>query len=193
MGVFLGLGYTELAQTGLGDGFAKGVLHFFLGEEDMKSGERSVVRSKGAVVQGNGVHAFFGHVVLCEHVGELAGAVVAEVVEDYGIAGLDLGEGLAVFGDHDGLDEFVGDVGVVGCLDALKGAFELCTFALDKHVVGFLDAVPALVTVHGVESAADGGHAAGGLRHLLFQFLYESIAAAGIGVASVHETVHVHL
>ena len=86
MGVFLGLGYAELLAASLGDHFADGVGYVFLVEEDMQSGELVIVGGQAAVVQGDGLHALLRHVLLGEHCRDLAGAVVAEVVEDDGVA-----------------------------------------------------------------------------------------------------------
>ena len=137
------------------------------------------------------MHAFLRHVLLRQHGGQLAGAVVAEIVEDDGIAFLDPGQrGAGSVGHDDGLDKLVGHVGVVGGLDAFRSGGERRTLPFDQQVVRFLDAVPALVAVHGVETAADRGDAAGGFGHLLLQFGDEALAAARVGVAAVHEGVN---
>ena len=193
VGVLLRLGDAQLALAGLGDGLAEGIVHQLLVEEDMHAGEGGIVRGEAAVVQREGVHPLFRHVLLRQHGRQLAGAVVAEVVEDDGVALLDLGEGLAVLGDHDRLDELVGHVGVVGCLDAVDGALERGALAFDQQVVGLLDAVPALVAVHRVETAAHGSDLARGLGHLLLELLEEALAAVRVGVAAVHEGMDIDL
>ena len=157
----------------------------------MHAGEGGVIGSEAAVVQRKGVHAFFRHILLGEHGGEFAGAVVAEVVEDDGISFLDGGNGLAALGNHDGLDELVGDIGIVAGLDAFLGAFKGVALAFDQEIVGLFHAVPALVAVHGIEAAADGCHLAGGFGHLLFQLLNEAQTTAGVRVAAVHEGVDI--
>ena len=86
VGVFLGLGDAELPASGLGDYLADGVGHVLFVEEDVQSGELVVVGGQAAVVQGDGLHALLRHVLLGEYCGDLAGAVVAEVVEDDGVA-----------------------------------------------------------------------------------------------------------
>ena len=98
----------------------------------------------------------------------------------------------SVLRNHDGLDEFVRNVGVIAGLDALLGRCKRGALAFHQEVVGFLNAVPALVAVHGVESAADRGHLTGGFGHLLFQFFHKAEAAAGVRVTAVHEGVHIH-
>ena len=193
MGVFLRLGDAQLALAGLGDRLAQGVADQLFVEKDVHAGEGGVVRREAAVVERNGVHSLFRHVLLRQHGGQLTGAVVAEIVEDDGVAFLDLGEGRAVLGDHDRLDELVGHVGVVGRLDAVDGGLESRALALDEQVVGLLDAGPALVAVHRVEAAAHGSDLARGLGHLLLELLEEALAAARVGVAAVHEGVDIDL
>ena len=158
----------------------------------MNAGEGGVVGGEAAVVERNCVHAFLGHVLLGEDAGEFTGAVVAEIVEDDGISFLNCGNGLSVFGDHDGLDELIRDIGVVAGLDTGLGAFKSGALSFYKEVVGLFHAAPAFVTVHGVEAAADGCHLAGGFLHLLFKFGHKAKAAAGVCVTAVHEGVHVH-
>ena len=70
--------------------------------------------------------ALFRHVLLGEHCGNLAGAVVAEVVEDDGVALGDESQGLAG-GIHAavGLYELVGHALVVGALHGGYGVGEL--------------------------------------------------------------------
>src|SRR6202040_4206517 len=56
--------------------------------------------------------------------------------------------------------------------------------------VGFFDALPAIVAVHGVVAAADGGdltHAQ--FAHLLFELTEKIYSAVGRSVAPVHEAV----
>ena len=203
MGVFLGLGDAELPASGLGDYLADGVGHVLLVEEDVQSGELVVVGGQAAVVQGDGLHALLRHVLLGEHCGDLAGAVVAEVVEDDGIALGDESQGLAG-GIHAavGLYELVGHALVVGALHGGYGVGELLALTAYDQVVGHLDTVPPLVAVHGVVAADDAGDD-GTLRGigvfgtelsaLGLQLLYEALAAAGVAVAAVHEAVDIYL
>ena len=143
-------------------------------------------------MKGNGVHAFFGHVLLRQYGGEFAGAVVAEVVEYHGIAFFYLGEGLpGCVGDDYGLYEFVGDICVVRGLDTVYGRGEFLAYTIDYQVICFLYAVPSLVAVHGVETAAYGSDFACGFGHFGLKLFEEAFAAAGVGVAAVHEGVDI--
>lgn len=190
VGVFLGFGYVELLFAVVGKVFAEGVLHILLGEEDVHAGKRSVVGGHAVVLQsGQGVHPLFGHVVLGEHYGELLGAVVAVVEEDYHVAGLDGAvDGRVVDGEH----EFVGHVGVVALLHGLNHVSGLLAFALHEEIVGHFHAVPAFVAVHGVVAADNRGYGAGALLAVLRQLLDEAFAGARVGVTAVHEAVQEH-
>ena len=112
--VFLSLGYTQLPLPGLCHSLAQGLVHQFLVEENMHTCKGCVVWSEAAVVERNGVHSFLRHVFLGKCGGELARTVVAEVVEDDGIAFLYLRERLARGVGHDyRLHELVGDVCII--------------------------------------------------------------------------------
>ena len=67
---------------------------------------------------------------------------------------------------------------------------EFCSLAFCQEVISFLDPVPSLVAVHGVEPSAYAGHLAAAFLHVVFKFFYEALSAARIGIPSVHEAVH---
>ena len=62
--------------------------------------------------------------------------------------------------------------------------------AVHQRVVSDLHALPALVAVHGVVTADDRGQPARRCGHVLLEVGDESLAAARVGVAAVHEAVH---
>ena len=187
--VLLRLGRVELLEALLTEVFAQGVLDVLLGEEDVEACERGVVGRHAVVLQaGDGVHSLLGHVLLCEDDGELLGAVVAVVEEDDDVALLDGAVDERVV---DGLDELVGDAFVVAFLHGLEEVFGLFAFGADEQVVGYLDAFPAFVAVHGVEAAYDAGDVGiAGFLTFLQHLSDEALAALGVGVAAVHEAVH---
>ena len=193
MCVLLGLRDAQLTLSGLGHGLSESIGDLFLVEEYVHSRERCVIGSEAAVVERQGMHSLLGHVVLGEHRGELAGSVVAEVEEYHRIALLHPGDRLSSLSDYHGLDELVGDVGVIRSLDRLESRSVLGTLSLDEHVVGLLDAAPALVAIHCIEPSADSGDLSHAFRHLLLELLDEAVTAVGVGVAAVHEAVHIHL
>src|ERR1700761_4133271 len=60
---------------------------------------------------------------------------------------------------------------------------------MDESAVGALDALPAIVAIHGVVAAGHGGDLAAELAELLFEPRDVVDAAVGRRVAAVHETV----
>ena len=193
--ILLGLGRVQLLEALAADVFAQCVLYVLLGEENVQALERCVVRSHAVVLQaGYGLHALFRHVLLCEDDGQFLGPVVAVVVEDDDVALLDASVDVGV---DEGLHEFVGvlmllGVAVVASLHGLYHVGALPALALDELVVGHLDAVPALVAVHGIESAYDAGYGSCAyLVDVLLQVGDEALARLRVGVASVHEAVYV--
>ncbi len=153
--------------------------------------EGSVVRSHAVVLQTwDGLHAFLRHVLLREHLCELLGTVVAEVDEDYYVALLDVAVHVGI---ADGLNELVGSALVVALLHGLYHVGSLLASAVDEQVVCLLDAVPALVAVHGVEAADDAGDVGVVGSALCGDLLDEALAGLRVGVAAVHEAVYEEL
>ncbi len=194
VGVLLCLCSVELCESVLGEIFAEGVLHVFLRIENVHALEGSVVRSHAVVLQaGNGVHAFFGHVLLSEHDGKFLGAVVAVVEEDDNVAFLDAS---VYVGINEGFHELVGvlvvfAVAVVAALHAFNHVGHLAALAFNELVVGNLHTVPALVAVHGVETTNDAGDVCTVCVTYFLKVGNEAFAALGVGVAAVHEAVNV--
>lgn len=118
---------------------------------------------KGGVVLGEGheVGKLRGNLTreavevgLRERAGHLTSAIGAEVEEDDGVA---IGYALVLAGKR--LDELItAVVGGVRGLDASMGA-GLTVERLGDDVVGKLDALPAVIAVHGVITARNGGDA----------------------------------
>ncbi len=132
-----------------------------------------------------------------EGAGGFAGAVGAEIEEDHGVVVADHAARDGWFsrrgfgGDYGGDDEFVGDAFFVAGADGGDGIGEFRVgFAVDHGAIGFFDAVPAIVAVHGVVAADDGGDLADAVfAHFLFERLEEFDAAVGRSVAAVGEAV----
>src|SRR5574344_25015 len=193
VGVFLCLGDTQLISASPGNSFSESILDFFLVKEDMESGEGGIVGSKAAVIQRNGVHTLIRHSILCQHIGKLAGTVVAEIEEYHRIPLFYLCERPAVLDNDNRLDEFVCDVRIIRRLDPLGGGGEFRALALDEHIIRFFDTRPAFVSVHCIETAADCSNLACGRCHLLLELLHESKSAVRVGIASVHETMYIDI
>ena len=136
------------------------------------------------------MHALCRHILLSEHLSELACAVVAEVDEDDHVAFLNRAVDGGVV---DRLDELVGHAFVVALLHGLDQVSSLLTLALDEQVVSLLDAVPALVAVHSVEAAYDAGDVRAVVVAYLLDISDESLAALRVSVTTVHEAVYIDI
>src|SRR6202043_3463209 len=98
-----------------------------------------------------------------ERVGDLAGAVGPEIVEDDRVVVANQAHGRrgwsGATGNYDRLDEFLGEVVLVALLQRGNGiagfGFRL---AVGEGLVGELDALPAVVAIHGVIAADEGGY-----------------------------------
>jgi hypothetical protein len=92
----------------------------------------------------------------------------------------------------EGLDELVGLVLGVAVLDGLDRVIGLGALALDESIDGHLDAVPALVTVHGVVAANKSDELANAnLLDSLKELLDVLVGRLGSSVAAVAEGVDV--
>ena len=136
------------------------------------------------------MHALFGHILLCEHLCELFGAVVTEVHEDHYVALTDASVDGAV---ADRLDKLVGYALVVALLHSLYHVGSLFAFVVNQQVVSLFHAVPAFVAVHGVEASYDVCYVCVVLFAALLHLLDEALTALGVGVATVHEAVYEEL
>ena len=123
--------------------------------------------------------------------GQLARAVVAEVEVDHRVAVADRRGRPAVRAGDDGReDELVGDARGVGGLDRGARRWRRVADALHDGGVGLVDALPALVAVHRVVAAGDGGdRARAELGDVRLQVAHEAARAVGRGVAPVGEGV----
>ena len=121
----------------------------------MQTLERTVVRRHAAVVQAlNGLHALLRHILLRENNRDLFRAVVAIVEEDHHIA---FGDTSVAGRIHQRLHELIGifmllRMAVIATLHGLYHIGFLAAFAVDELVIGYLDTLPAFVTVHGIET-----------------------------------------
>ena len=186
--ILLRLGSVQLLLALTAQILAQRVLYVLLGEQDVYALERCVVRRHTIVLQiGNGLHALGLHVLLCQHDGQLLGTVVTEVDEDDDIALLYQTVHLCIV---NGLDELVRHALVIRLLHGLNHVGALLALTFDQQVVGFLDTLPPLVAVHGIEATYDGGNSGIVLLTLLLHLLNESLTALGIGVTTIHETVY---
>ena len=125
-----------------------------------------------------------------EYDGELLGTVVTEVDEDDNVTLFDAAVNGAVM---DRLDELVGNAVSIALLYGLYHIGSLLTSTVHDEVVTLLDALPALVTVHSVETAYDAGDGCVVVSANLGNLLDEALTALGVSITTVHEAVYERL
>src|SRR5208283_3400236 len=125
---------------------------------------------------------FVQSAVAAQSARHLAHAVGAKVEANAGIVIGDLSQRFtAIVGTNERHHKLVSHALVVGLFHPLHGVDRCATFSFAIHhcVVGFGDALPAAVAVHGIVAAVDGGDLAGVvLAHLLLQ-LFDVAGAVG--------------
>src|SRR6266699_5563883 len=203
VGIFLGLGSMELAQTMLGDYSRQGHVYFIgaIGYPGIQPlfvfrhhDVLHVVYAWPTIELASGLRRPFLH---DKSFGELARTVRAEIVVDQGITGLDDGDGVIVVHNNGRDDEFVGHSFVIGLLDG--GYCRVGPPALGSchGRVGHACAVPAIIAIHGIIAPADGCH----LRCMLptdlagtrLELLHEFDATRGRGIAAIGEGLEVDM
>ena len=192
MGILLGFSNAELLQPGLGDNLAQNVGELLLLEYN-RSRVAGFVFGHGHVVH-LGLHRAVEsvEVLVDEGSGKLAGAVGAEVEEVHHVA---IAHALLIcFHKHGGFHELVcyavliALAGVIG-----RGAGAGLALTQNDGVPANLHTVPALVAVHGEESAHHGGNLRAVGSHGVLQLLQETGTALRVGVAAVHDGVDVDI
>ena len=153
--------------------------------------ETGIVRRHAIVLQARyRRHALLRHVLLSEHYGQLLGTVVAVVEENHHVAFLDSSVDRRIV---DSLHKFVGHAFVVRLLHGSHHIRCLLALAFHQKVVSLFHTLPTLVAVHGVETADDGSDDATRLFAFSLQLFDETLTAFRVGVAAVHETMHVSM
>ncbi len=148
---------------------------------------------------------FFGRAESCEFIEarlnkrtrNLAGTISAEIEEDDGVVVPDQAARGGRFsrggfcGDDRGYDEFVSDALLITGPNCRNWIAEFCfRIAVHHRAIRFLDALPAIVAIHGVvtaDNACNLSHAV--LAHLLLELPQKIDAAVGRRIAPIHKTV----
>ena len=194
--VFFRFGDAQLLFTQRGEVLAQRVLQALRLEGDVHMREGGVVLGEADVVRGKIARLALeaAEIGLGEGAGDLSGAVGAEVEEDDAVALFHQRHGLAARHDVGGEDELVRHILFIRLFNGCRGVFRLDAVAEGEHLVCLDHALPAVVSVHGVVSAADGGDgAAADLFHLILQSAHKARARGGRYVSAVHEAVHEHV
>ena len=151
--------------------------------------ETGIVRSHTIVLKaGDGLHTLLRHILLCEHDGQLLGAVVAIVKEDYHIAFLDGTVNGAII---DRLDELICHTLVIAFLHSLHHIGGLLALGTNQQIVCNLHTLPALITVHRIETTDDAGNSSITCLVALSRNLFDkALTALGVGITTVHKAVN---
>ena len=120
----------------------------------------------------------------------MLGAVVTEVEEDDHVTFLDATVNRVV---NDGFDKLIGDALIVGFLDGIHHIIALLADTCSEHVIGYFNAVPVIVAVHGIVATDNGGHCSGTLLAVLYDLANKTFSTLGVGITTVHEAVDVDL
>ena len=189
MGVLLRFGDAQLGHAHGAEVLAQAIFHGDTGPGHQHVGHGGVVL--GVADVGGGEKLPLEAVKLRVHdgTGDLPGPVGAEVEEDDAVV---VGNGAVRVADHR-LHKLVGDVVFIGLGHGVHRVGILDALAIDHGVVGQLHPLPAVVPVHGVIPAHDGGdfsHAQG--PALFLAIGHETLAAGGGYVPPVQKRVDIH-
>jgi len=188
--ILLRFGDTQLFKSLRRNVFTDGVVDIFLVEKNMQPLEFRIVRRHTAVVKRQFFHAVFGHILLGQHDRQLFRPVIAEIEENNHIIRPNQPQRLVVRTDTgDRLDKLVGHTFVIGFLHGGNRIGRFLARAVHQQVVCFLDTLPAFIAVHRIVTADDRSDLAPGNLQMVPQTLDETLTAARIGVAAVHEAV----
>ena len=194
MRVLFGFSNAQLLESFMRNPLADRIGNILLGKKHMQPRKLCVVGRHRREVKGHLLHVL--HIALREHRGELLGAVIAEIQEHNGIMRPDAADRAArIVNQTDGLDELIGHAFGIGLLNGLPHVAHRLALALAQKRIGLVNALPALVSVHCI-IAAD--HACNRARKLAFLHARKHMpnkprSASGIGVAAVHEGMHIGL
>ena len=155
MSILLGLGYAKLGLAVLREILAHGVDELLRLEGDVNIGHGGVVLGHADVVNGEApVPALEAReIVVDKGTCDLTRSVGTEVVEDDAVVLFDGVAALDDSRDH----ELVGNAVVVAVLNSLYRAFLINALTVDDRGIRLLDALPAVISVHGVVTTHDGG------------------------------------
>ena len=157
-------------------------------ERCVVTGEANVFGSKEARFTVKTVEFF-----LRKSTRHFAGTVGTEVVENHAVALFDFRDGRAVFDNDGGQHEFVRNALTIAFFDCFHCADSKVTLSEGKHIVSLFHAVPAVVAVHCVISAANGRNfASSEFCDVVFEFACITRRAFGRQVTAVEEAVYEH-
>ena len=133
-------------------------------------------------------------VIIAECSGDLSCPVRTEIKEDNGISILYRCCRSAVFHNYHGHNKLICHIFIIGSLNSLCRGNRFVSLALYKCSVGFLHAIPAVITVHGIVAACNRSNLPySDLFHFGFQLFHILFSGCRRRITSVKEAVYVYL
>lgn len=190
VGVLLGLGNVDLLDALGTKGLSENITHV-LGLES--NGEWVVKLVLGHSREPDVLWVcevrLWRTVDVAEELGDFADTIGAVVEEEDLVVVLDAA---LLATDNDGLQELIVLILAVSLLDSCDGVAAVLALSENHTLEGNLDSVPALVTVHGVVAANDGGNLSDAdFLGLVEKLLHVAGAGLGVGIASIAEEMDV--
>ena len=99
--------------------------------------------------------------------------VRTKVETNDGITIFNGGQWNSIFHDHRRQDEFISNISGIGTLYGFCCTGSFTTLAMNQGIISKFYPFPTVVTVHGKITAADCCNTAGGLRQMIFKFVYK--------------------
>ena len=189
MGVLLRFGDAQLGQAHGAEVLAQAVFHRDPGPGHQHVGHGGVILGVADVGGGEILPLEAVEIRVHNGPGDLPGPVGTVVEENDAVV---VGDGALRVADH-GLHKLVGDIVGIGLGHGVHGVGILDALAVDHGVIGQLHPLPAVVPVHGVIPAHNGGDFAHAQGLALVPAGGDEVPAAGGGhVPPVQEGVDIH-
>jgi len=192
--VLFRLGNTQLGFAQAGDVVAKGIDHRLRRVGAMGVEACFVFGGHHKVAEGGArLTAETAEVVSNESVGQLTGAVGAEVHKQYRITIPDERGRFSLFDNQGWLDELVAFAALIGGLKPCRRSVgNKLRLPQGQHIVHRLNPLPAVVPVHGVIATGDAGDCAfANVSKGFFDQLDGGLGAFGWRVATIEKAVQV--
>ena len=154
MSIFFCFGNPELVFSSCCQHLSYCIIGILFRINDMKAFKSSVIRCHCAIVQRNGFHPVFRHVLLGKSYSELFCPVVSEIEKDNYIAFFYKTDRFAIIiSYYNRFHEFIGDTCIIRFMHTFNNISGRCTLTAYNQVISFLNPLPSLVAVHCIESS----------------------------------------
>ena len=187
VGILFSFSNSELLEAALGNVFAENICKLCWLECNMNILEAFVILCEADVVRLDNAVAVKAAFVLCEGCCDFTCSVRTEVEEDNGVVRCKT----CVSWIYHWLEEFVCYAFFIALFDRCDKVVCLFAFHLCDSVISKLKTLPALVSVHSIESAHDSSNCAASLLlHIVLQVTDKALCRCWGNVTSVCEAVN---